>query len=265
VSGLDLLRVRAMVRRQGYVQRRAPQRWFDVMVWPLVDVVIWGSIGLFVDQQGGAGRSGAPYMLSGILLMHVVYQANVSMSCGFMDETWSRNLVNLMVSPLREAEFLLGLMAMSTLRLVAGLGMVAVGAWALYAFDVTSAGWGLIPIVAVLMLVGWTIALFVISLVLRFGSGAEILCWGLLFVVIALSGAFYPVEAMPAVLHPVAHLLPSTHAFEAARRLLDGEAMPWGLLGAATAGLAVAIPVATATLWRMLHIFRQRGYITRYS
>jgi ABC-2 type transport system permease protein len=265
VNGINLLRVRAMVRRQAYVQRRAPQRWFDIMVWPLVDTVIWGSIGLFVDQQGGAGRSGAPYMLSGILLMHVVYQANVSMSCGFMDETWSRNLVNLMVSPLRETEFLLGLVTMSTVRLVVGLGMVAVAAWALYAFNVTSAGWGLIPIVAVLMLVGWTIALFVIALVLRFGSGAEILCWGLLFVVIALSGAFYPVEAMPGLLQPVAHLLPSTHAFEAARRLLDGEPMPWGLIGAAVTGLAVTIPVAAATLWHMLHVFRRRGYITRYS
>jgi ABC-2 type transport system permease protein len=182
-----------------------------------------------------------------------------------MDETWSRNLVNLMVSPLREAEFLLGLVAMSTLRLIGGLGMVAVGAWALYAFNVTSAGWGLIPIVAVLMLVGWTIALFVISLVLRYGSGAEILCWGLLFVVIALSGAFYPVEAMPGLLQPVAGLLPSTHAFEAARRLLDGEPMPWALIGAAVAGLAVAVPVAVATLWHMLHVFRQRGYVTRYS
>jgi ABC-2 type transport system permease protein len=265
MSGIDLLRVRAIVRRQGYVQRRSPQRWFDVMVWPLVDTVIWGSIGMFVQQQGGAVRSGAPYMLSGILLMHVVYQANVSMSCGFMDETWSRNLVNLMVSPLREGEFLLGLMAMSTLRLVAGLSTVALGAWLLYAFNVTSAGWGLIPIVAVLMLVGWTIALFVIALVLRFGSGAEILCWGLLFVVIALSGAFYPVQAMPGLLQPVAHVLPSTSAFEAARRLLDGQAMPWGLIGRAVAGLAVAVPVGAATLWHMLHVFRRRGYITRYS
>jgi ABC-2 type transport system permease protein len=77
IGALDLLRVRAMVRRQAYVQRRAPQRWFDIAVWPMVDTVIWGSIGLFVDQQGGATRSGIPYMLSGILLMHVMYQSKV--------------------------------------------------------------------------------------------------------------------------------------------------------------------------------------------
>jgi ABC-2 type transport system permease protein len=262
---IDGLRVRAMVRRQAYVQRRAPQRWFDLAVWPCVDTVIWGSIGAFVDQQGGAARSGAAYMLSGILLMHVVYQSNVSMATGFMDETWSRNLLNLMVSPLREIELLASLILVSLARLVVGLSVVALAAWGLYAFDVTSAGPGLIPVIAVLMLVGWTVAMLVIALMLRFGSGAEILTWGILFVVIALSGAFYPVAAIPGALQPVCQLLPSTHAFEAARLLLDGEPMPWDRLLAAVAGLAVAIPAAIVFLLRMLHLFRARGYVTRYS
>ena len=81
---LDGLRVRAMVRRQFYVQRRSPQRWFDLFIWPMVDTVIWGSIGAYVAQQGGAGGSATPYMLSGILLMHVVYQSNVSMATGLV-------------------------------------------------------------------------------------------------------------------------------------------------------------------------------------
>lgn len=254
-----------MVRRQAYVQLRAPQRWFDLAVWPMVDTVIWGSIGLYVDQQGGAARAGLPYMLSGILLMHVLYQANVSMSTGFMDETWSRNLLNLMVSPLREIEFLVGLAVMSAIRLVLGLGVVGLAAFGLYSFNVTSAGLGLIPVVAVLMLVGWSIALLVMALVLRFGSGAEILCWGLLFVVVAISGAFYPRSAMPGLLQPVAALLPSTYAFEAARRLLDGDALPWGLIGKACLGLVVILPAAAAVLLRMLRQFRLRGYVTRYS
>jgi ABC-2 type transport system permease protein len=261
----DRLRVKAVIRRQALVQLREPQRWFDLVVWPMVDTVIWGSIGLFVDQQGGAARAGAPYMLSAILLMHVIYQANVSMSCGFLDETWSRNLVNLMVSPLREVELLAGLMVVSAARLVGGLGAVALAAWLLFSFNVTSAGWGLIPVIAVLMLVGWTIALLVMALVLRLGNGAEILCWGLLFVIVALSGAFYPVDAMPGFLQPVGRLLPSTHAFEAARRLLDGKPMPWGLVAEGAAGVAVAVPVAAAVLWRTLRLFRARGYVTRYS
>lgn len=264
-KGLNPLRIAAVVRRQFYVQKRAPHRWFDWVVWPVVDTVIWGSIGLFVDQQGGPARSGTAYMLSGILLMHVLYQSDVSMATSFLEEVWSRNLLNLMVSPLREVELLAGFIITSMVRLVLGLGFVAVAAWALYAFDVTSAGLGLIPVIAVLMLVGWLISLLVITTILRFGTGAEILCWGLLFFVVALSGAFYPIESIPGIFQPLSRLLPSTYAFEAARHLLDGDPMPWNLIGQALAGLAIAIPLTLATLLWTLHLFRRRGYITRYS
>ena len=262
---LNPLRVKAVIRRQFFVQLRAPQRWFDVLVWPMVDTVIWGSIGLFVDQQGGAGRAGAPYMLSGILLMHVLYQSNIAVSTGFMEETWSRNLLNFMVTPIREREYMAGIIIFGLLKLGLGLAMVTLAAFVLYAFNLFTIGWALVPIVAVLMLVGWCIALYVMSFVLRFGNGAEILAWGVLFVVVALSGVFYPVKALPAALRPIAQVLPSTHAFIAARTVLDGHALPWNQLGYAGIGLLVLIPLALLYLRHMLRVFKTRGYITRYT
>lgn len=265
VLGLDRGRVRAVVDRQIYVHRRAPHRWFDIFIWPVVDTVIWGSIGLYVEQQGGAARSSTPYMIGGVVLMHVMYQSNVSLATGFLEETWTRNLLNMLVTPLKEAEFLAGLIVVSVLRLVTALAFVALAAGALYAFDVTTAGPGLLPVVAVLMLVGWAIALVVIGLILRYGSGAEILTWGILFVIVALSGAFYPVDAVPAALRPLSYALPSTHAFEAARRLLDGDALPWDRLGLAAAELVVVLSLAAAFVLRMLRVFRTRGFVTRFS
>ncbi len=264
-AALSTARVGAIVRRHAYVMVRGAHRFFDVFVWPAVDTVIWGSIGVFVDQQGGATRSGAPYMLSGILLMHIVYQSNISVATGFLEETWSRNLLNLMATPLREAEYLAGVVIFGLAKLVLSVGMVGLAALGLYAFDVTDAGWGLVPIAGVLVLVGFTVALVVIGIVLRFGNGAEIMAWGLLFMVIAFSGAFYPVEALPGVLQPISRALPSTHAFAAARALLDGEPMPWGQLGVALAGLAVLIPAALAFVLHMLRMFRARGYVSRYT
>ena len=258
-------RVGAIARRHAYVLVRGAHRVFDVFVWPAVDTVIWGSIGAFVEQQGGAARSGVSYMLSGILLMHIVYQSNVSVATGFLEETWSRNLLNLMVTPLREAEYLAGVALFGLAKLAMSVAMVALAAWGLYGFGVTAAGLGLVPVAAVLVLVGFCIALVVVGMVLRFGNGAEIFTWGLLFMVIAFSGAFYPVDALPGALRPVALLLPSTHAFEAARTLLDGDPMPWDRLGMAVAELAVVIPLAVGFLLHMLRVFRARGYISRYT
>lgn len=263
--GLNRLRVRAVVERQFYVHLRAAHRWFDVAIWPVVDTVIWGSIGLYVEQQGGAARSTTAYMIAGVLLMHVMYQSNVSMATGFLEETWTRNLLNMMVTPLKESEYLAGLITVSLVRLVVALSFVGAAAFGLYAFDITSAGLGLVPVVAVLMLVGWAIALVVIGLILRFGSGAEILTWGILFVIVALSGAFYPVDALPAVFRPLSLALPSTHAFESARQLLDGDPLPWDRLAIASGELVVVLSLAAAFVLRMLRVFRARGFVTRFS
>jgi ABC-2 type transport system permease protein len=264
-AGVNWQHVGAIVRRHYYVQKRGWHRWFDILVWPTVDTVIWGSIGEFVNQQGGATQSGLPYMLTGVLMMHVLYQSNISVSTGFMEETWSRNLMNMMVTPITELDYMAGIVLFGLGKLVIGLGTVTAAAALLYGFNILSVGWAIVPIIGVLMLVGWCIALFVMGFVMRFGNGAEILAWGVLFVVVAFSGAFYPVEALPGVMRPLSELLPSTHALIAARTVLNGDPLPWAELTKAAIGLAVLIPLSMIYLNYTLRTFRRRGYITRYS
>jgi ABC-2 type transport system permease protein len=260
------LRVRAIARRHYYVLLRSPHRLFDVTIWPLVDVLLFGSLGVFVAQGHTApGRVAAAYLLSGILLWHVVYQSQIGLATGLLEETWSRNLLNLMVTPLRELEYAAGVALFGMVKLAMGVGVVVLAAFGFFAFDAGRMGWGVIPIAAILLAVGWVIALFVIGLVLRFGSGAEALAWGILFVVMPLSGVFYPVKALPRVLRPLAQVLPTTHAFAAARALVDKKPIPWdevGLSAISAVGLGI---IAVAFVAHMLAVFRKRGYVTRYS
>jgi ABC-2 type transport system permease protein len=262
------LRMWAIARRHAYVLLRSPHRLFDVTVWPIVDTVLFGSLGVFFARQGGPSspaQASAAYLLSGIVLWHVVYQAQIAVSTGFMEETWSRNLLSLMVTPLRELELVGGIALFGLAKLVMGVGVVALAAFAFYAFDVTTLGLGLVPVIAILLLGGWAIALLVVGLMLRFGNGAEALAWGIMFVVMPLGGVFYPVEALPGFMQPLSALLPTTHAFAAGRELIDGGPMPWGELGLAAIGTVVATAAALAFLWLMLRVFRRRGYVTRYT
>ncbi len=195
----------------------------------------------------------------------MIYQSQIAVSTGFLEETWSRNLLNLMVTPLREGEYVLGVVLFGLVKLVLGVGLVALTALVFFSFNVTSLGFGLIPIAAILLMVGWVIALFVIGVVLRFGSGAEALAWGILFAVLPLSGVFYPVDALPTVVRPLAIALPTTHAFNAMRTILDGRGMDWTQMGIATGETVVLTVVVLLFLLAMLKLFRSRGYITRYS
>jgi ABC-2 type transport system permease protein len=262
------LRILAVARRHAYVLRRSPHRLFDVTVWPVVDTVLFGSLGVFFARQGGpstAAEAGVAYLLSGIVLWHVVYQSQIAVSTGFMEETWTRNLLSLMVTPLRELELIAGVALFGLVKLVMGVGVVALTAFALYAFDVTDLGPGLLPVFALLLANGWAIALLVVGLMLRFGNGAEALAWGIMFVVMPLGGVLYPVESLPAVVQPLSQLLPTTHAFAAGRQLVEGGPTPWGELALAAAGTVVVIAGALAFVAWMLRLFRRRGYVTRYS
>lgn len=261
---MSWLRIRAVARRHAYVLQRSPQRWFDVVVWPVVDALLFGAIGVYFADQSGAGAKGAGLLLAGILLFHVVFQAEISLATGFMEETWSRNLLNLLVTPLREGEYAAGVVLFGLAKLAIGVTVVGLVALGLFAFNITDVGIALVPIVALLLVVGWSVGMIVIGLILRVGQGAEILAWGLLAMLMPLSGIFYPVSALPGILQPIGRVLPLTHIFAAARAVLDGDGLPWDELGIAAIG---ALVLAVASVWfvvRMLAVFRARGYISRY-
>jgi ABC-2 type transport system permease protein len=261
----SLRRILAIASRHGYVFKRSPHRLFDVVVWPAVDVVLFGSIGIFAaGRAAGAAGQVALYLLVGVVLWHVVYQAQIAVATGFLEETWSRTVLNLMVTPMREWEYLAGVALFGLVKLVAGVGVVALIAWIAYAFKITSIGVGLIPIALLLLTIGWAIAMLVVGLVLRFGSGAEVLAWGILFAVMPLSGVFYPVSALPPAIRPLAGALPTTHAFAAGRVLAADGPTPWHELLLAGAGTAVLLVASIGYLGWMLRVFRIRGYITRY-
>jgi ABC-2 type transport system permease protein len=258
---MNAVRVGAIAKRHLWVLKRSPHRSFDIVLWPVVDTLTFGSLAIAYqsDQQR------AFYVLAGVVLWHVIYQAQIAVSTGFLEETWSRNLLSLMVSPVTEGEYLLGTGLFGLIKTVIGVVGVALTALVCYSFGITSLGIGLIPVAALLLLCGWVIAMVVIGLVLRYGSGAEAVAWGLLFVLMPLSGTFFPVSALPGPLQPLAQALPTTHAFTAARILVDGNVFPWHELLVSAALTVVAGAAAMYYVTSMLRLFRRRGYVTRYS
>ena len=255
------VRIGAIAKRHWWVLKRSPHRSFDIVLWPIVDPLTFGSLAIAYQSN----QTRAFYVLAGVVLWHVIYQAQIAVSTGFLEETWSRNLLSLMVSPVTEGEYLLGTGLFGLIKTVLGVVGVALTALVCYSFGITSLGIGLIPVAALLLLCGWVIAMVVIGLVLRYGSGAEAVAWGLLFVLMPLSGTFFPVSALPGPLQPLAQAMPTTHAFAAARLLVDGGACPWHELFVSAVLTAVAGVAAMYYVTSMLRLFRRRGYVTRYS
>jgi ABC-2 type transport system permease protein len=262
---MSWLRIKTVIRRQVFVLFRNPARWFDVLVWPLFDVILFGSLGAYAAQQNSSSQVGVPYLLAGIMLFHVVFQSQISVATGFMEETWSRNLLNLMTTPLTEAEYAAGLVLYAGMKTMLALAAISLAAFAFFQFGLGEVGWALVPIVGVLLLVGWAVAMLNIGLMLRFGQSAEIFTWGSNFLLLALSGVFNPTSALPGVVQPLANVLPTTYAFAASHTVLAGRPIPWGDVARGYLGGFIALALGYWFIVSMLATFRNRGYVTRFS
>ncbi len=262
---MNVLRVRTVIKRHWLILWRSPHRWFEIAFWPVMDVVLWGSLGAFVAQENSTSRAAAPYLLAGIVLFWTLTQVQMAMATSVMEETWTRNLLNVLTTSVTAPEYLTGVAVFGMAKLVLALGTLTVTTVTLYGFDLTAVGWSVIPIATLLILNGWAVAFLVVGMILRFGQSAEILTWGFNYVVLAISGVFFPVEALPGFLQPIANALPTTHAFGAARDVLDGQPIPWDRLAFATVGTAVFMGVSLLFAGHMLRVFRARGFVTRYS
>ncbi len=84
-----------------------------------------------------------------------------------------------------------------------------------------------------LLLMGWWIALGIVSLLFRYGAGAEALAWTIAFGITPVACVYYPVSVLPAWLQPVALALPAEHIFAGMRAALLHQATDWTDLGAA--------------------------------
>lgn len=254
-------RVRAMVRRNALAQVRNPGHWFLLLVLPVVDALLFGSIGVAYGDGEGPVR----LLITGTMLFHMIWQVTLAGSLGFLEEVWSRNVLNLIATPLSEREFLASLGIVGLARTAVTVVLVSAVGLGFYSVAPESAGWVLVPGVAILLLFGWAVTLMVVGLTLQYGDSAEVFSWGTLVLLMPLSGVFYPTESLPAVLEPVARAIPLTQIFDAAREGLRTGSIAWGRLGIGALGSALAIVAATWFVDRQLRRFRSEGWVTRYT
>jgi ABC-2 type transport system permease protein len=262
VSGFSFARVGAMMLRYTYLLRSSWPRLVEMTYWPMVQMLTWGFLQSYFSAAGGArsftGKL-AGTLIGAVLLWDILLRAQQGFAFSFLEEMWSRNLANLLMSPLRTSEFLVSLMAMSLVRLVVGVVPVTILAIWFFGFNLWALGFAVAAFFAVLALFAWSIGLFVCGMLLRYGLGAENLAWSLMFIVQPLGCVYYPVAALPSWLQPVAWSLPPTYVFEGLRGVLIDHVFRGDLMMEGLAIDAVLFAVATLAFSKLLAGARRAG------
>jgi ABC-2 type transport system permease protein len=263
--GLSLRRIGAMIARYIYVLRSSWPRIAELIYWPAIQMFTWGFLQTYINgQASAAGLTGrfavaAGTLIGALLLWDSLFRAQLGFSLSFLEEMWSRNMANLLMSPLRPLEFVAALMTMSVIRLAIGIVPVTTLAFLLFGFNLWGLGLAVAAFFVNLVLTSWGIGLFVSGLVLRNGMGAEAIAWSILFFVMPFACVYYPVATLPLWLQWVAWSLPPTYVFEGLRALLVGHVFRADLMVEALAINAFLLAAGTIAFLALLDSARRAG------
>jgi ABC-2 type transport system permease protein len=209
-----------MVLRHWYLLSSSWPRVLDLIYWPAVQMLMWGFLQQYVSQNSGFFMRAAGTFIGAVMLWDILFRGQLGFSISFLEEMYARNMGNLMMSPLRPAEFVAALMIQSIVRLAIGMVPVSLLAIAFFDFNLWGLGFALAAFFANLLLTSWAIGILVAGILLRHGLGAENMAWSFMFLFLPLTCVYYPVAVLPGWLQVFAWMLPPTYVFEGMRALL---------------------------------------------
>lgn len=258
--------IQALVLRYLFLYTRTPVRLVELIFWPLVHLLVWGYLTAFLQQHTG---DGFPYkitfLIGAVILWDVLFRAQQGVAIFFLEDVWSRNLLNIFAAPVTTLDYLCSTYAVGLLRATVTTGILTGLSLALYSFNVFEIGWYLAPFVLNLLVFGWSLGMISTALIVRWGPAAETLAWATPFFIQPFAAVFYPVEGLPPLMQAVSKALPCSYIFEGMREVLrSGRPAGHDLM---MAGLLNVLFLAGAGVFfvRILTLARRKGLLTKFA
>src|ERR1035438_7744474 len=122
----------AVVLRYYYLLRGTPARWVPIFACVAFLVLLWCFISKYLNSVTSSGLNFVPTLLGAVLLFDFFTRVMHGVAGVFLEDVWSRSFLNLFASPLTIPQYLLGLVATSTVTSLIGLMVMLVLATALF-------------------------------------------------------------------------------------------------------------------------------------
>lgn len=218
-------RILALLIRYKNISFGSFPRLLSVFYWPTVQILFWGYFtNFFMSNNSFGAWSALNIILSAVVLWDVLFRGQLGLTMSFFEELWSRNLPNLFITPLKDAEIVIGLISISLIRTFIGVTPAIFFANYFFNFHLFEIGFYLIFLFSNLLVVGWSVGFLVSGLVLRYGHAFEELAWAIIFIILPFSCVYYPLDSLPNFIQHISIFISPVYVFEGMREILiDGH------------------------------------------
>jgi ABC-2 type transport system permease protein len=230
-----------------------------------VELFLWGFITLWM-QTLGMGYVKADFILlilSAFIFWSIFILSQRAFSVSFLEEVWSRNIINLFASPLKLRELILGFVLIGVTEALLAFVYIVPIAFLVYSLRIWDMGLYIIPFFMNILIFGWGLGVLNIGLVVRFGPSADILAFFIPFLILPFSAVYYPISVFPSVLQNITFILPTRHMFEGMRTAITQGTVPYDSLLWGTILNLVYLLLGFLFLRWMLSLARTKGYLSR--
>ncbi|TMI79269.1 MAG: ABC transporter permease, partial [Bacillati bacterium ANGP1] len=132
MTPLSARRIFALLLRQLYLYRRSMIRMLEVVYWPVMDLLVWGFVSVYVGRLRGGGAQAVAFLLGGMILWDIFFRAQQALSVSFLEDIWTRNLINVFVSPISTLEFIVAMLLLGVMKVIVTGLLLSALAYALY-------------------------------------------------------------------------------------------------------------------------------------
>ncbi|MCX8109422.1 MAG: ABC transporter permease, partial [Verrucomicrobiae bacterium] len=93
-------RIHALLLRYTLLYRRSVPRLIEVFFWPTMDLLVWGYVTVYLErlyadgQTKQTGIGAITFLLGAMIFWDVLYRAQQGVTISFLEDVWTRNLLN---------------------------------------------------------------------------------------------------------------------------------------------------------------------------
>ena|SRR3989304_2073803 len=251
---INLKIVFAIMVSYFYYWKHSLDRIGDSFYWPVVNLLLWGLTSVYIKQASKDIPQIILIVLSGVVFWLIIWRASHEITINLLEEFWNRNLINLFASPVRISEWIIANILLSIFKTFLTITFAGVLAYLLYAFNIFSYGFLLIPFIASLFITGWFIGFFIAGIIIRLGPNYQTFAWVGPMLISPFAALYYPVSTLPDWAQIIAKFIPASYVFEGMREILFTGSVSYDKL---LISFVLNIIYFILSLWFFVFMFNQ--------